>query len=352
MNHFTAKLEINPKSLEQNFNILKTIAKNAEIAPVVKANAYGIGVDNINQSLINLPIKTCFVARLSEGISLRKQISPSTKIYVLDGCEASELGICKTYNLSPVINTVTQWQAFQQTGDTLQAALHIDTGMNRLGMRFDQVSLLNIKSDSSIDLYMSHMACADVKDDPLNRMQKTRFDEACLGLPIRKKSLAASSGIFHGKDYHYDMVRPGICLYGGGPFGEAEPRIQPVSHLKAKILQVLSLHVGDTVGYGKSYTASRPMTIATLGIGYADGILRSLSPLGTVFVDGKVRPIIGRVSMDLLAVDISETDAHKGDWVELWGANIPIDQQAKAANTISYELLTRLGPRVLRQVIS
>jgi alanine racemase len=238
--------------------------------------------------------------------------------------------------------------------------VHIDTGMNRLGLPAAEV--VELAGEASLFeafemcLVMSHLACADEAGNPLNQRQRARFDALRALLPPAPASLANSGGVFLGRDFHYDLVRPGIALYGGrAAEGEPSP-MQWVVQLQARILQVRPCAVGDTVGYGATYVCDRPMRVATIACGYADGFLRAISRVGRSsgavgFLGPHSVPIIGRVSMDLITLDVTdvpETLAQRGAWIEVLGARTTIDDLTDRAGTIGYELLTRLGRRVHR----
>ena len=204
------------------------------------------------------------------------------------------------------------------------------------------------QADDGLDLVLSHLACADDPAEPMNARQKDAFAEASKRYPGTVRSFANSGGAFLGPDYAFDALRPGICLYGGGPEGRPDARIAPVATLSAEILQVRDVPVGDTVGYSRGFQATRPTRIATCAAGYADGVLRSYSPRGQVFVAGATRPIVGRVSMDACAVDVTGLDVAVGDRVELFGPNRLLDDAAAAAGTVAWELLTSVTARVPR----
>jgi len=342
----TARLDIDLSALAANFRTLQACQPRAEIAPVVKADAYGLGAERIAARLIHEGAKTLFVARREEGVRLRATIGAGPVIYVLDGLD--DPAVFATHDLRPVLNSPAQVALWAQAGD-LKAALHIDTGMNRLGVRPDELAGLPETPDFS--LIMSHLACADDPRHPMNAAQLEVFRAAVASLPAAPLSLANSAGAFLGPDHGFDMVRPGISLYGGGPFSAPHPQIQPVATLYARVLQVRDLKANETVGYGATFTAPRDMRLATVGLGYADGLLRSFARQGHAVVKGEKRPLTGRVSMDAFSMDISGLDITIDDWVELFGAQQSVDEVAAASGTIAYEWLTRIGPRVERRYI-
>lgn len=222
--------------------------------------------------------------------------------------------------------------------------IQIDTGMNRLGFRADAAP----EPFAGLDLVLSHLACADDPTEPLNARQRDAFAAASARYPGALRSFANSGGVFLGADYTFDATRPGICLYGGGPEGRPDARIRPVATLAAEVLQLHDVPPGETVGYSRTFTTTGPTRIATCAAGYADGVLRSYSPRGQVFVAGELRPIVGRVSMDTCAVAVTGLDVAVGDRIELFGANRMLDDAGAAAGTIGYELIAAINARVPR----
>ena len=342
----TARLDIDLAALAANFRALAARQPHAEIAPVVKADAYGLGVEYVAPRLLREGAKTFFVARRDEGVRLRAIVGAGAVIYVLDGLDAPK--VFAAHDLRPVLNTPEQVSLWQQAPD-LKAALHIDTGMNRLGVRPD--ALGDLPPTPSFSLIISHLARADEPGHAMNAVQLASFRAAAAALPPAPLSLANSAGAFLGAGYGFDVVRPGISLYGGGPFSLPHADIRPVAHLYGRVLQVRDLRLGESVGYGATFTASRDMRLATVGLGYADGVLRSFAAQGHAVVKGERRPLTGRVSMDAFSMDISGLDVSVDDWVEIFGAHQLIDDVATASGTIAYEWLTRIGPRVTRTCI-
>jgi alanine racemase len=345
----TARLDIDLAALLHNYRTLQARAGSAEVAPVVKADGYGLGAAAIAQHLTGNGAATFFVARLSEGVSLRKALGAGPVIYVLDGL--SDPTIFSANNLRPVISSAEQYQRWISSPDTLAAALHIDTGMNRLGVRVSDLDALPAHGRRPLTLVMSHLICGDEPNSPLNPQQLTLFREASARFGNIPRSLANSGGHFLGPDYAFDVTRPGICLYGGGPFGKTIPDIRQVATLKAQIIQIRRIEGGETVGYGASFKARKDMWIATLGIGYADGLMRSFGAYGFASVNGERRTLTGRISMDLCCLDVTDLDVAVGDWVEILGPSQPVDEVAHASSTISYEILTRIAARVERHYI-
>jgi len=362
-----AVLTIDLAALIANYRWLDKRAGKAETGCVVKANAYGLGLGEIANALLAAGCQTFFVAQAQEGEALRA-VTKTATIYILNGLPSGSAAWFAEHNLRPCLSApaeLAEWVAFCAAEKQAHpAALHIDTGFNRLGFREAEVA--EIDSDFTPALIMSHLACADMPDHPMNAAQLARFQNALAHFPNVKASLANSAGILLGDTYHFDMVRAGIGLYGGTPYSDdtqgqqaqkeqqVRAHLQPVITLQAPILQIRTIKAGETVGYGASFTADKNMRIAILAIGYGDGYMRQISqapPFAQAAYNGTRLPIIGRISMDLLAVDISalpEAQAQRGTLLELIGAHIPLDETAKQAGTISYELLTRLGTRARR----
>lgn len=345
----TARLDIDLAALLHNYQTLQARSGSAEVAPVVKADGYGLGAGPVASHLARNGAQTFFVARPAEGVSLRKALGAGPVIYVLDGL--SDPGVFSAHDLRPVINSAEQYQRWISGPDTVAAALHIDTGMNRLGVRVGDLDALPARGRRPLTLVMSHLICGDEPNSPLNPQQLTIFTEAAARFPGIPRSLANSGGHFLGAGYAFELTRPGISLYGGGPFGKTVPDIRQVATLKARVLQIGQIEGGETVGYGASFKARKPMRIATLGIGYADGLMRSFGAYGFATVKGERRTLTGRISMDLCCLDVTDLDVAVGDWVEILGPDQPVDEVAHASSTISYEILTRIAPRVERRYV-
>lgn len=337
-----ASLTVDLGALARNFHTLQGLT-GVPVNPVVKADGYGLGAAAVAKRLMAEGARTFFVARAAEGVALREAIGPEPVIYVLDGCHSSSAAMIKAANLRPVLNQPGQIEAWTAAGGGA-CGLQLDTGMNRLGFRVEDAP----EPFAGLELVMTHLACADEPSNPLNRAQRDAYAAAVARYPGVTRSFANSGGCFLGPDFAFDVVRPGICLYGGGPEGKPDSRIAPVATLNAQIMQVRDVLAGETVGYSQGYRAETPIRVATCGTGYADGVMRSNSPRGRVWVAGELRPIIGRVSMDVLAVDVTGLDVAAGDTVEIFGAHRLVDDAATAAGTISYEMLTSITPRVPR----
>ena len=337
-----ATLTVDLDALAANYRTLEAVG-GVPVHPVVKADAYGLGAEACARRLAAEGARTFFVARTREGERLRAALGAGPAIYVLDGCLAGRAARMRAADLRPVLNTDAQLAEWRAAGGG-PCGLQIDTGMNRLGFRPEDAP----ESFAGLDLVLSHLACADDPAEPMNARQRDAFAAAAAGYPGTIRSFANSGGVFLGGDYGFDASRPGICLYGGGPEGRPDDRIRPVATLTAEVLQVREAPAGESVGYSRGFVAEAPRRIATVAAGYADGVLRSYSPAGKVWLGGALRPIVGRVSMDVCAVDVTGLEIAVGDAVELFGPNRPLDDAAAAAGTVAWELLTSVGPRVAR----
>lgn len=349
-----ARLLIDLDALAANYACLVKEARGAEVAPVVKADGYGLGAARIAARLQAEGARSFYVARVSEGEALREALGTAAAIYVLDGCPQHTAPRLERAALTPVLNSLAQAEAWSRharaEGRKLPAALHVDTGLNRLGLRLEEAEQApGALEDLSVELVISHLACASEPEHPLNLTQAARFGDVAQRFPGARRSLANTAGAFLGELYRFDQARPGIGLYGGGPFEQPHPGIGAVATLLAPILQVREVHSGETVGYGATFTAQSPIKVAVVAAGYADGLLRAGSPGAYGFLAGVRCPFLGRISMDLIALDVTACpSAQAGDEVELLGPNVLLDDAAKAAGTLAYELLVRLAPRAER----
>jgi alanine racemase len=347
-----AVLRIDLDALARNYRLLRSRAAPAECAAVVKANAYGLGVERVARRLLREGCKRFFVATLAEGRELRA-LAPDADIYIFEGAVEGGMAELAELRLRPALNTLAQIERWRGQGP---AALHVDTGMNRLGLSAAEVAAVAGRSEllDGVDLLLTHLACADEPDHPLNREQLERFDRARTQLPPLKTSIGNSAGTLLDAAYRGDVARPGIALYGGNPFSTRENPMECVATLTAPILQLRDIDRPETVGYGATYLASPPARIAVLGVGYADGYPRALSNRGVAAIRGRRVPVVGRVSMDLICVDVGGVpydSARVGEPVELFGPTVGIDEVATAAGTISYEVLTGLGRRPVRDYV-
>ena len=358
-------LRINLGAIKSNYLALQDKVGTVKIGASVKADAYGLGVEPVSRALYGAGCRTFFVATAGEGKILRETIGDNASIYVLNGPAPQDLTLYFTFKLKPVINSLEQARIWLNEADRAKhapfTALHIDTGMNRLGLSATDVEQLS-KNTSLYkalgpDLIMSHLACAPDANNPMNATQLERFQRYSAQFPITPLSLANSAAIYLGKPYHFQMVRPGIALYGGQATKKAkQENLEPVVSLMAPVLQTRLVKAGETIGYNASYRAESDMKIAILGAGYADGIPVASSfatsgqktkPSFVTLLKQRV-PIVGRVSMDLTMVDISRLNKapNLGDWAEFRGENLQTD--AQTLGTVNYELLVRLGQRCRR----
>ena len=355
-------LTIDLAAIEANWKRLAGMTIPVECAAVVKGEGYGCGLEPVTTRLYKAGCRTFFVADIAEGQRVRA-IAADATIYVLAGVMPSTAPALADANLRPVINSPTElaeWDAHvASTGWNGGAALHIDTGINRLGLSIDEGVAIatRAKSDShGFTLLMSHLACADTPDHTLNDKQIRLFRELRIlyrGIP---SSLANSPGIFLGGTVHCDLVRPGAALYGVNPTPGRTNPMRPVVEVKGRIIQVRLVPKGDSVGYGAAFTTTRPSRLAIVAVGYADGYMRAAGatkgkPGAQAIIAGKRCPVAGRVSMDLLAIDVTdlpEGSARRGDFAILIGGGIGVDEIGAAAGTIGYEVLTSLGRRYYR----
>lgn len=363
MLHPEGKLTIDLGAVRHNYRLLKSrVHQDCTVAAAVKASAYGLGAHEIVGALIQEGCNDFFVAGPEEALRLRAQYK-NCNIYVLSGFYQSRAKIYPAQNLIPVLGSFMEIKAYtalaRAQGKTLPALLQFNTRMNRMGLgTVETEQLLNNKSMLEfIDVrgIISHLACADEPDHPMNETQHQVFKEIADHFPDVPKSLANSSGIFLGKKYHFNMVRPGMALYGLNPTPERENPMRPVVSLEVPIMRLRLVYKDAQVGYGATYTFDKDSWIATISAGYADGIFRSLSNKGAFYWNGIRLPIRGRVSMDLTTVDISdvpETQRPKpGDYLEVLGPHQSADDLGRDAGTIGYEVLTHLGNRYERQYV-
>jgi alanine racemase len=343
-----AALDVDLAAVAANYRWFADRAAPAACAACVKADAYGLGVDAVARTLWRAGCREFFVASVGEGEPLRALL-PDARIYVLNGYLPHELLGLRAAQLVPVLNDRTQIAAFEADFPAdAPAALQIDSGMTRLGLDAADLPRLGARwrRPGAVALLMSHLACAEQPDHPLNRQQLERFSAAWQALGRPRASLANSSGVLLGADWRFDLVRPGAGLYGLNPQPAAPNPLRPVVRLTAPVLQVRDVREDTSVGYGASHRMQAPGRIATVACGYADGYPRAASNRTAALIDGARVPLIGRLSMDLLMLDVSALPPGTpapGDTVELLGAGYDVDALAEAAGTIGYELLTHLG---------
>jgi alanine racemase len=366
------RLSIDLAALAANWCELAERSKPAKCAAVVKANAYGLGVEHVVPVLLSAGCDTFFVALPEEGIALRR-IAPRADIYILNGVYEMSAATLIEAKLIPILNSLDQIELWAhhcgQRGLRSPCAIGVDTGMNRLGLTVDEALAFRERNMAehlvSPVMVMSHLACADDPAHRLNEKQRESFQQVAAVFDDIDSSFANSAGIFLGRGYVFDLTRPGIALYGGSAQVEGQTPMQPVVSLDARIVQVRHAPKGETVSYGATQTLSRDTKIAVVAVGYADGFpragsgagvpLRHAIPIGQHGHIGGVRvPLIGRITMDLTLFDVSDVpdQALEDGRIELIGPNIPLDEAAKAAGTIGYELLTGLGPRYERRYLN
>ncbi|ARS27047.1 alanine racemase [Sphingomonas sp. KC8] len=353
------RLMIDLAALRSNYRQIARHVAPARAAAVVKADAYGLGVRQAATALAESGCRDFFVAHLGEARALRPILPADARLYVLNGLMPGTEMLCAHAGILPVLNSVDQaarWrEAAQSIGRPLPAVLQFDSGMARLGI--DDGEARQLAGDTAfrahvpLALVMSHLACADTLDSPVNAAQIARFDALAGLFPSVPRSFANSGGAFLAPAFHNQIVRPGIALYGGAP-NDAQPNpMRPVIRLDARVIQVRTIAAGGGVGYGHSFHAPHETRIATIAVGYADGLPRSLSNRGAAWFNGTRLPIAGRVSMDSITLDVTalpEGALKLGDWVELIGPHQSLDRLAQDAGTISYEILTSLGARYHR----
>jgi alanine racemase len=357
-----AFLTIDLDAVAANYRLLAERAAGAVVAGVMKADAYGLGMARVAPALVRAGCRVFFTAHVDEGIRLRAIVPADSTIYVLHGPPPGTAPDFIAHGLVPVLNDagqVREWSALcARLGRRRAAAVQVDSGMSRMGLAPADLAALGDPHDwlAAFDpvLLMSHLACADVPDHPMNASQRRRFDALRAQFPAMPASLANSSAVFLGADFRYDLVRPGAALYGINPQpGRPNPLRQAVS-LDARIVQVRTIAAGAAVGYGARYVADGTRRIATIAIGYADGWLRALSGRGCAYVDGVRVPIAGTVSMDSITLDVTgvpEARLQPGMTVELLGPHQHVDAVAAEAGTIGYEVLTRMGARFERRYL-
>ena len=345
------RLIVDLAKIQSNFKRLQAMSPETETGAVVKANAYGLGALEVVPALADAGCKTFYVAHTSEGREARQALAGrSADIYVFNGFWPSELAALREAELFPVINDLYQLEELRALAPDLPFALHVDTGMSRLGLSPEETETLlanpALLDGVAVRQIMSHLACADEAEHPLNALQLERFKRVRSAFPDIAATLSNSAGVLLGREYHFDISRPGLALYGGAPAPGAD--FEVCVEIEAPVLQIRDLKPGDTVGYGAVFTADRPMRLATVAAGYADGILRACGEGGMARIGEDHVPIIGRVSMDLITVDLSalQRDVRPGEYVRFLGAEL--EDLARHAGAISYELLVRLGLRFNR----
>ena len=362
------RLTIDLSALAENWRTMRDASGKAETSAVIKADAYGLGIEPVAQALTNAGCQTFFVAMAQEGLQVRK-VSPGAKVYVLNGVVPENIDAISGNNLIPILSSIEQVEMWGNKANGKPSAIHVDTGMNRLGLSLqeaeeladDEPRLAPIKPN----LVMSHLACADDPQHPKNLDQLQKFQKIAIQFNGLKASFANSAGTHLGEEFHFDLTRPGIALYGGEAINDVPNPMKRVVRAEARILQIRHAKRGETVGYGASHVLDRDTKIAICSAGYADGYHRSGSGSGTALrktvsqggfaaISGQKIPLLGRISMDLSAFDVTDLPdqvLEKNQWIELFGDTISVDDAARACGTIGYELLTSLGSRYQREYI-
>lgn len=347
-------LTVDLDALARNYRTLREAAPQATCGAVVKANAYGLGVGPVARRLWEERCRHFFVATAREGVELRSLL-PGASVFVLEGVSENSAAALIDAGLIPVLNSVEQVLCWRSLGADRVAGIHLDTGMSRLGLgeeEFRQASQAGLFQGLEFRYALTHLACADDPAHPLNALQIRNFADWLTLLPGVRTSIGGSAGILLGPDFQGDLVRPGIALYGGNPFEHGDNPMDSVVTLQAVVLQTRVVGKQRTVGYGATHTVRSGGQLATVGAGYADGYPRALGNCGTAYIARTEVPVVGRVSMDMITLDVSGLapgEVGPGETVELLGPNVLLDDLARAAGTISYDVLTGLGPRWLRR---
>jgi alanine racemase len=355
------QLNIDLGALTANYRLLRDKTSPAELGAAVKANAYGLGMTPILHTLHKAGCRFFFTAYVSEAAQLRDTL-PDVTVAPLHSLVPEQYPGAYNYNITPVLNSlgeIESWTKFaREKNKKLAAYIHLDTGMNRLGLPPDEQEKLitnpTLLNGITVKAWLSHFACSDELGKPMTSQQRDLFKNQLARLPKAPASICNSSGIFWGKDYLFDLVRTGVALYGVNPTPGKPNPMRDVVELSAPILQIRHVDSDMTVGYGASHRIARKGRIATLALGYADGYHRALSGKGQVKIGQHLAPIVGRISMDLITVDVTdvpESDAHVGVFATVIGKHRPVDMVAEESGTIGYEILTSLGSRFQRNYI-
>ena len=341
----SATLSIDLDAIAANWRALDAMTA-CETGAVVKADAYGLGADRVARRLAREGARRFFVALAEEGATLRAALGPGPEICVFSGHMAGDTDMIADMALTPMINSLDQLLRHVEALPGHPYGIQLDTGMNRLGMEpAEWAALRDIATGPGLTMVMSHLACADEPDHAMNAHQLRVFREMTEGLSV-PRSLSATGGILLGPDYHFDLTRPGIGLYGGQPHAEA----RQVARIEVPVIQLRDVAPGESVGYANAWVARNPARIATIAAGYADGLMRALGPRAHVWAGDTRCKIVGRISMDLIAVDVTAC-AEVPASVEIMGPRQTADQLAEMAGTIGYEILTSLGARYQRRYL-
>ncbi|MEZ5897095.1 MAG: alanine racemase [Parvularculaceae bacterium] len=345
------QLEIDLQALCANYRAMAAAAGGADAAAVVKCDAYGLGAAAVARALYTyVGCRAYFVAYPEEGAALRSALGDgAVKIYIFNGPTPDKLKLFKDYALTPVLNSIEQAKLWTAARPGVRAALHIDTGMHRSGIAPSEIEAASAIDGLNISVVMSHLACISDPAAAMNETQRAAFAaafaKAARRFPGARASLSSSAGALTGPEMSFDLIRLGVGLYGVSPFDAGEPRIAPVARLTAPVVQTHTVKAGDTVGYGATHTAARDGVLATVLLGYGDGYPRAASNRASALIGGAACPIVGRVSMDQIVLDVSAlpTPPETGEMAEFFGPGHAIDKTAADCGTIGYELLTTVG---------
>ncbi|TNE57461.1 MAG: alanine racemase [Alphaproteobacteria bacterium] len=345
-------------ALVHNWQAARTFAGGPQVSAVVKADAYGCGAGAVGRVLAKAGCRTFFVANPAEGAALRPHVG-NAAIYVFAGLSPATLDAYGRADLRPVVNSPVELELWRSRGRAASPfGLFIDTGMTRLGFSAEEVRALASSATALEGLgpmtVMSHLACADDPSNSMNDQQLNLFNELSSLLPFDSRSLSNSDGLLLGAPYHFDLVRPGLALYGGSDRLTENLDLKPVAYLHAPILQVHEVPKNTCIGYGATYKVARNSRIAIVGLGYADGYARAFSNAGVGWLAGGEVPVAGRVSMDLTAFDVTDIaaeHAQAGDWIELLGFHLSVDRIGRLGGTLGYEVLTSLGTRYAKRYV-
>jgi len=339
----TGRLTIDLDAVVANWRALDGMT-TCKTAAVVKADGYGLGSAIVAKALFKAGVRQFFVAVAEEAVAIRQELGPKPEISVFSGHMAGDTDLIRELGLTPMLNSVEQLTQHLETLPGHPFGIQLDTGMNRLGLEMEEwAAVAELALSQKPRHVMSHLACADEPDHPMNPYQLNQFRKMTDGIQV-PRSLAATGGILLGPEYHFDLTRPGIGLYGGLPFSQATPVIA----LDLPVIQVRDVAEGEVVGYGNAWQAGRPSRIATVSSGYADGIMRILSDRAKLYYGDTACPLVGRVSMDLLTIDVTDLPETPKK-LTLIGRQQTVDDLARSANTIGYEILTQLGTRYHRK---
>lgn len=345
-----AELRIDVSAIGANFHRLRSlVGSNTEIAAVVKSDAYGLGIDLIAPTLVAAGCKSIFVADLREAVQVRRALANLAHIYILSGVQESELETCLSHRLTPVCHSLAD--ALVASRQLPEFVINVDTGFSRFGLTFTEARALVHISQRPPDLVISHLACADVRNDPTNRLQRDRFVAMCQVLDPRRRSLAASAAVWLDQSFHFDLVRAGSALFGLNNAGVEPNPLLPVVQLFARLADVRTVQRGEAVGYAASFRAARSMRIGIVALGYAVGLPWSAGNAIAAALGSYMVPVVGRVAMEYVAIDLSDVPlalCRPGRAVEFLGPRLSVEAMAKAAGTIPQELLVRLGSRCPR----